>query len=323
MNNCKVMEDVECCIVGDPEGKSWDFITGVYDEVKGRDRWSLNEVEIKRFPDGEIKPKIKENVRKRDCYFIHDSRKAPADWFLELCLINEALRNSSANRIYNIFPYMRFVRQERKDESRVPISSRVVADNISRYANGVLTIDVHNQAIQGFYPSFDNLHSFRTVVDYFRKNHPEYIENVVVMSPDAGGGNRAEAFAKWIQAREIAIGAKHRDGDDVKIRLTGEVKDRNVIIVDDIIASGTTLIEGSCAARQEGARKVGVYATHGLFTEGLDRLEECLDFIVVGNTVVSPEIKNSGRVEVVDFSKLFGEAIRRVHRGESLSELFK
>lgn len=151
-----------CMILADKQGKAWDFAYSIYEILnKKNKKFEINEVEIKRFPDGEIKAKIKENVRKSNCFFIHDSSKNPAEWFLELALVNGALKTSSVNEITNVLPYMKFARQDRKDESRVSISSKVVADVIQLYANRVITCELHAPQIQGFYDiPVDNLYTF-------------------------------------------------------------------------------------------------------------------------------------------------------------------
>jgi ribose-phosphate pyrophosphokinase len=249
----------------------------------------------------------------------------PAEWFLQLALINETMRNSSAQEITDVLPYLRFGRQDRKDESRVPISSRAVAKSIEMYADKVLTIDVHNPGIAGFYDiPFDNLYSFMTVIDYLNKNHPGFFENAVIMSPDVGGAKRARSFAKRADVKRIAVGDKNReeDGEVENIQVIGDVGGRDVFIVDDIIDSGNTIVQSCDAVRERGARKVYAYATHGLFAEGADRLTKCLDMLVVGDTVLSKEVRERKDLVIVSFANLFAEAIYRINEGESLSALF-
>ncbi len=311
------------CLIADPESNAWQYAVDIHEKLKERSkRFQLGRIDIKRFRDGEIKPKIGRNVRKKDCFFIHDSSKRPADWFLELALINHTLKNSSANEVVDVLPYIRFMRQDRKDESRVPLSSRVVADSIGNYADRVLTIDMHNPSTQGCYGiPVDNLHSFPTVVAYLKRKQPTLLENMVVMSTDAGGAARATAFAKRIGHEDIAIGVKKRPaaGEVGSVKVIGDVAGRDVFIIDDIIDSGNTLVTAANAARAAGAKKVYVYCTHGLFTEGTEKITKACDAIFVGDTIKQTQ----PGVNAISFVPLFAEAIYRVSSGPSLSALFK
>lgn len=317
----------KCSIIADPNGSAWNFAEKVYQELsmKTPDKFELNKVVIQKFRDGEIKPKIEKNVRRKNCFFIHDSSKEPKEWFLEMALILEALKNSSSQEITVVLPFLRFSRQDRKDESRVPISAKVIADVIGMYADRALTLDVHDPRIQGFYNiPFDNLYSFSNAITYLKEKHPDFINNLVVMSPDAGGGKRAEAFAKRINSdADIVVGYKTRQkaGEISNLKITGDVKDKNVLIVDDMVDSGNTLIKAGSAAKEAGAKRVGVYCTHALFTEGSEKVRKCFDFVIVGDTIVNQKLKETG-VEVISFAPLFAQAIYRINEGESLSDLF-
>ena len=190
--------DYKCSILANPEGQAWSFATKIYETLQQRsNNFEMNRVTIKHFRDGECKPKIELNVRKKNCFFIHDSNLKPADWMLQLLLINEALHNSSSHEVVNVLPYLKFSRQDRKDESRTSQSAKALVSIIDPYANRGLTIDLHNPAIQGFYNiPFDNLYSSPTVAKHLREHHANILEDLVVMSPDAGGAARARAFAK-------------------------------------------------------------------------------------------------------------------------------
>lgn len=316
------MVEVKYCIIANPKGKSWDFAQGVFNDLRLRsNQFELNEIEVKEFRDGELKPKIKNNVRGKICFLIHDSNERPDRWFLELCLINQALKKSAAKEIINIFPYFKFARQDRKDESRVPISAEVVADVVELYANGVLTLDVHTPAIDGFFKiRFDSLHSFETVVKHL-KSKGENFSNFVVMSPDAGGAARATAFAKRMGINEVVIGYKVRKeaGEVSELKISGDVKDKDVFIVDDLVDSGNTLVKAAKVARENGARKVYAYCTHGLFTLGVDHATQSLDKFYVGDTIKQQPHE---KLEVISFTSLFAEAIYRMSQGMSLSALF-
>ncbi|VVB77796.1 Ribose-phosphate pyrophosphokinase [uncultured archaeon] len=315
----------KCALLADPQGYGWEFAKGISQELKkGNNGFELNKIDIKRFKDGEIKPKIELNVRKRNCYFIHNPNSRPADWFLELCLINQGLKKSSAQEIINVFPYLKFSRQDRKDESRVPISASVVADVISLYADRVLTIDFHNSSIDGFYTvPVDNLSSYPVVIKHLKENHPKILENLVIMSTDAGGAPRAKAFAKKLGITEVAVGYKSRErANEVEsFKILGDIKDKNVFIVDDMVDTGGTLIKACEYAKNAGALKTYGYCTHGLFTEGVKKVTDCFDLFFVGDTLKLPETPGKN-VEIISFIPLFAEAIYRTSEGESLSELF-
>jgi ribose-phosphate pyrophosphokinase len=318
----------QCSIIANPAGNAWEFAKEIYEKLNKKangGKYELNEVNIKTFRDGEIMPRIKENIRRKNCFFIHDSSLPPSKWLLQLNLINETMKNSSAQEITNVLPYLKFARQDRKDQSRVPISSRAIAKSIGRYADKVLTIDVHNPSIAGSYDiPFDNLYSFTTVIDYLNKKYPGFFENMVVMSPDVGGAKRARSFAKRAGVKKIVIGDKNReeDGEVESIQIIGDVKGKNVLMVDDIIDSGNTMIQSCEACRKQGAKKVYAYVTHGLFTEGIDKLTKCFDMLIVGDTVLSPEMKMRDDLVVISFADLFAESIYRINEGKSLSELF-
>jgi len=319
------MTELDCMLVADPNGKSWEFALDIYKNLKKKsEKFHLNEVHVQRFRDGEIKTKIKDNVRQKKCFFIHDSSKNPAEWFLELLLVNETLKNSSAYEVNDVLPYLKFSRQDRKDESRVPISARVVADCISVYASRIITSDVHSPQIQGFYRiPFDNLYTFSTILGYLKNNHPEILENLVIMSPDAGGADRAKSFAKRLGTEEFVVGYKHRKvaGEVAEFKLLGDVKDKNVLIIDDMIDSGNSLVEAAKKTKEQGAKKVFAYATHGLFNENArEKLSKELDKTFVSNSIPQQDYENIETISLVD---LFSEAIYRTNEGLSLSELFR
>ena len=317
------MNNGKFSIIADPASPNWNFALKIYENLSKRSPdFELNKVNIREFRDGEIKPKIELNVRGKCCFFIHDSSKKPANWFLELALINQALVKSSASEIIDILPYLKFSRQDRKDESRVSINAKAVADLIDEDADGILTLDVHNPAIDGFYDvRFDNLRSFKTVIEHFQLNHPDIFSNLIVMSPDTGGTERANAFAKKTQIADIAIGYKLRKvaGEVDSLKILGDVQGKNVLLIDDIVDSGNTLIKASKAVREQGAKKVYAYCTHGLFTEGLEKVVENFDMFFVSDTLVQ---KSHPKLEVISLVPLFAQAIYRISKGESLSELF-
>jgi ribose-phosphate pyrophosphokinase len=312
----------KCSLIADKDGYGWNYTKKIYDYLKNG--FESNQVDIKRFRDGEIKPKIKNNIRKRNCYFIHDTALTPAEWFTEMCLINGTLKKSAAQEIVNVHPYLKYARQDRKDESRVPISAKVVADVIQLYAHRLMTLDVHNQSIDGFYNiPVDNLSSYPVVIKHLKDKHPELLENLVIMSTDAGGAPRAKDFAKKLGISDIAVGYKTREksGEVESLKILGNIEDKNVLIIDDIVDSGGTLIKAYESARKNRAKKISCYCTHGLFTNGVRKITDCFDYFFIGDTLKLPE-KPGKNTEIISFIPLFAEAIKRTSAGESLSELF-
>jgi len=319
------MDTYKCSILAERDGKAWNFSYSIFENLKRRsDKFELNEIGIKRFRDGEIKVKIKDNIRGKNCFFVHDSSKAPAEWFLELVLVNEALKYSSANQITDVLPYMRFSRQDRKDESRVAVNARAVSDVISLYAGRVLTVDAHSALLPSFYRiPFDNLYSSRALFEYLKQRHPELLEKVKIMSPDVGGTSRAKAFATRFGIEDIVIGYKYRkvEGEVSEFKIVGDVRDQDILIVDDIVDSGNTLVEARRNLRDSGAGRVYVYCTHGVFSENArEKVSKNFDLVMVTNSIPQPEYEN---IEVIPLNELFAEAIYRTNEGLSLSELFE
>ena len=320
------MPNHECVIIANPEGNAWGFANDIYKNLSKRDKkFKLNELRVEKFRDGETKVRIKENIRRANCFFIHDSSLHPDEWKTQLHFVNHAMKFSSANEIVDVLPYHKFLRQDRKDESRVGVNAKAIADMIGLYADRVLTIDAHFEQIQGFYDiPVDNLYSSITLSEYLRERHPELLKNVVVMSPDVGGTTRARGFANKLGIEDIAIGHKHRPkpgeiSEDYKI--VGDVAGRDVLLIDDIVDSGGTLVTAAVTAKKLGAKQVYSYCTHGVFSEGArERMAGGLDLAIVSDSIYQPSHEG---IEVMPLAPLFAEAIYRTNEGESLSELFR
>jgi len=313
-------------IIANPEGNAWNFAYSIYKKLNRRSkRYKLNELYVKQFRDGEIKIKIKESIRRKNCFFIHDSSLEPSQWLMQLIFANEAMKNSSANEVIDVLPYLKFSRQDRKDESRVSINAKIIANTICLYANRVLTVDSHSSQIQGFYTiPFDNLYSSGMLVKYLKKRHASFLRDIVVMSPDAGGASRARAFADKLGIEEIVIGSKHRPkaGEIDEYKITGNVKDKNVLIIDDIVDSGNTLIRAAREARRNGAKEIYAYCTHGVFSDNAyDKVSKELDLIIVSNSIYQKT--RNDKVEIIKLDDFFAEAIYRTNEGKSLSKLFE
>jgi len=320
------MGNSKSIILADPDSESWDFACNVYEKIKQRDEnnISIGKVEITRFNDGESYVHIAENVRGKNCFFVHDCGKNPNDWLIELMLVNDALKRASAALVTDILPYMKYSRQDRKHVSRVPVSARVIADSIGYRADRVMTTDLHADQIQGFYNKpFDNLYAFPILIKYLKEKYAEFLKNSIVIAPDAGGVHRARAFAKRID-KEIAIIDKRREkaGEVAGMNIVGEVEGKNAIIVDDMIDTGGTLIEACKALKKNGAQDVFACCTHAVFSKNAEQmLSEVFDKVIVSDSI--PKKMNNNKVDIVSLAELYAEAIYRINEGLSLSELFE
>lgn len=326
------MGENEVLILADPNGNSWNFAEEIYNKLVSNPKrtrvYELGKIQIKKFNNGEIYSQILNNVRKKTCFFIQDSTMTPQDWLVSFAFINDALMRSSAGKINDVFTYMNFSRQDRITEPRVPISASVVAEIINNPAykvNRVITTDLHNPTIQGFYRvPFDNLKAYPTIIQYLKKNYPDFLSNLVIVAPDAGSAPRAKSYNKKLEGN-IAIIYKERAeaGKIDKMTVIGEVKDKNALIVDDMIDTGGTLIEAAKQLKENGAKAVWACATHGVFSNNaLEKLNNSnLEKIIITDSISQ---KNNGKVEVVSLVGLFSEVIHRMcHHGESISELYQ
>ena len=280
--------------------------------------------DISRFADGEIRVQIFENLRGKDV-FIVQSTHPPADNLMELLLLIDAARRASAWRITAVIPYFGYARQDRKDQPRVPISAKLVANLIERAGvDRALTVDLHSEQIQGFFDiPVDNLFATPVFKDYFGTlNSEEYM----VVSPDVGGTKRAWAVAKKLGNLPLAVIDKRRPAPNKAevIYLIGKVKGKKLLIVDDIIDTGATLAEAVAHLMENGAKEVYAAATHGLFSRGAkERLSQCgLKEIVITNTVPVERERLPEGTKVLSIAPLLGEALVRIHESKSVSQLF-
>jgi ribose-phosphate pyrophosphokinase len=284
----------------------------------------LGEAEVGRFNDGEIHVHIQENIRGCDV-FVVQSTQAPADNLLELLIMIDACRRASAQRVTAVLPYFGYARQDRKDQPRVPITAKLVANLITQSgADRVLTMDLHSAQIQGFFDiPFDHLFAVTVLIRYFRDLA---IPDLLVVAPDVGSIKMARAYAKRLGV-SLALVDKRRKGiDDAEVmNVIGEVADHNVVIFDDVISTGKTIGQAAKALRKNGAREIFVCATHAAFsndTEG-NLADAPIREIVVTDTIPQPADRlKSHRVRTLSVSGLLGEAIRRIHEERSLSSLF-
>lgn len=285
----------------------------------------IGEATVSSFSDGEVRVKIEENVRGADV-FIAQSCCAPVnDSIMELLIMIDALKRSSANRITAVIPYFGYGRQDRKDQPRVPISAKLVADIITTAgADRVLTMDLHAGQIQGFFNiPVDHLYALPVLMDYITKRK---INDLVIVSPDAGGVERARAFAKRLQAN-LAIIDKRREGPNQAqvMNIIGDVQGKSALLLDDMIDTAGTIVQGAQACYDKGAREVWAGCTHPVLSgPALDRLQQsCLAEVVVTDTIpLRGKEARCPKLHVLSVAPLLGEAIRRIHDDESVSSLF-
>jgi ribose-phosphate pyrophosphokinase len=284
----------------------------------------LGDVTIRRFADGEIFVRIDENVRGRDVYIIQPTF-APADSIMELLLLLDAARRASSARITAVVPYLGYARQDRKDQPRVAIGAKLMANMITvAGADRVLGIDFHAHQLQGFFDiPVDHLYASPVITRYFRDKR---IENLVVVAPDVGAAKMARGFAKRLGG-SIGIIDKRRPTANVAevLNVIGEVEGRDCLLADDLIDTAGTMAESIAALKKRGARNVYCCATHALLSgpavERLARSE--VTEVVVTNTIPIPEEKRFDRLTVLSVADLIARAIRYTHSNESVSSLFE
>lgn len=315
-------------ILADPKGKAYTFARKVYEKLNANEhrerKFQFVEVEISKFNDGEIFSKILKSVREKDCYFIHDSSMPPQDWAFSLMQINEALNRSQAKRVIDVLPYMKYSRQDRLTEARTPISASIIARMINKSVNGVITTDLHNPAIHLAYNekiAFENLKGYKTISTYIKEKYPEFLENAVIVAPDAGSTKMAASYAKRLGLGLVVADKERKKAGEVgDMIIIGEVKNKNALIPDDMIDTGGTLIKAAETLKEKGANKIYACATHGLFSKGIKALNNSpLEKIIVTDSI--PQ-KSKGKIEIVTLTDLFAETIFRISHGYSVSELF-
>lgn len=289
---------------------------------------SLGDATVGRFSDGEIQVQINENVRGGDIFIVQSTCAPTNDNLMELIVMVDALRRASAGRITAVIPYFGYARQDRRVRSaRVPITAKVVADFLSSVGvDRVLTCDLHAEQIQGFFDvPVDNVFGSPILIDDILKKAD--LVNPIVVSPDIGGVVRARAVAKLLNDTDMAIIDKRRPKANVSqvMNIIGDVKDRDCILVDDMIDTGGTLVKAAEALKERGARRVFAYATHAVFsgTAAKNLANLALDEVVVTDTIPLPdEIKALNKVRVLTLSSMLAEAIRRISNEESISAMF-
>lgn len=287
----------------------------------------LGDATVSKFSDGEIFVRINESVRGRDVFLIQ-STSVPAEiHMMEMMIMVDALKRASANSVTAVMPYFGYARQDRTTEPRVPITAKLVANLLTTSGiDRIVTMDLHAGQIQGFFDiPVDNLYATPIITNYL-KDKGYFGEEYVVLSPDAGGVPRARSYAKLLDT-SLAIIDKRRTGPNVAkaMNVIGDVKDKNVIIIDDMIDTAGTLTEAASAVIENGAKSVIAAATHGVLSgPALERIiKSKINEVIITDTInASKEVLNNGKIQVLSTANLFAEAIIRIYKKESISSLF-
>jgi ribose-phosphate pyrophosphokinase len=284
----------------------------------------LTDPRLRRFPDGEINVKIEDSMRGHDVFVIQPTSPPVNEHLMELFIILDALRRASAGRVTAVIPYYGYARKERKTQPREPISAKLVANFLTLAgADRLLLLDLHAEAIEGFFDvPTDHLSPHRIIADHLKTLN---LHHLTIVAPDAGGGRRAEAVANDLNA-PIAFGYKRRVGDEVEmIAVSGDVKGRDCVVVEDIITTGGTIAKLATALRSQGASKVLIAATHPVLTgNAVERLRNAdVDEVIVTDSVPIPPEKMGPPLKILSVAPLLAEAIIRVHENRSVSELFR
>jgi ribose-phosphate pyrophosphokinase len=285
----------------------------------------LGQARLRRFPDSEVSFQIDENIRGADVFIVQPTSNPVDQHLMEMMVMVDAFRRSSAARITAVIPYYGYARQDRKDKPRVPISAKLVANLLSAAGtNRVLTMDLHKAQIQGFFDiPVDHLFAAPVIIEYCsRLQYP----NVTIVSPDAGGAERARAYAKRLDA-ELAIVDKRRseDGTAEVMNVIGDVRGRTCILQDDIIDTAGTIQKAAMALKDAGAERVLACAVHGVLSgPAIERIEKSpLDQLIVTNSnPLRGEAQNCKKIVVLSVARLLGQAIRNIHEETSVSSLF-
>jgi len=285
----------------------------------------LGGAKIEKFPDGEKAIKLEDDVRGRDCFVLQSTCEPVDEHLMELLIYLDCLRRASANRITAVIPYFGYARQDRKDEGRVPITAKLVANLITTAgADRVLAIDLHAHQLQGFFDiPVDHLMGELVLSKYFKDKR---LKNLTVVSPDVGNIKTAARYVAHLGG-DLAIVHKRRvSGSEVEAHeIIGEVQGKNILMCDDIIATAGTVCGAAKRVKECGAEKIYVGATHGVLAgEALEQLEQApIDEVVVTDTIpLNAKAKKLGSIKVLTVSAMLGEAIKRIHRDESVSSLF-
>lgn len=284
---------------------------------------SLGDALVSHFPEGEIHVQINENVRGKDVFIVQSTCSPPNDMLMELLILLDAARRASARRVTAVIPYYGYARQDRKDKPRVPITAKLVANLlVTSGASRVLTMDLHAGQIQGFFDiPVDHLYSINVISKYFASKK---IKNLAVVSPDIGGIRMARAYSKVLNAPLAIVDKRRENASEIKVmNIIGEVKGRNVVIVDDLVSTAGSLLEASLALKKEGAKDIYAAVVHPVLAgPAIERLKKSPIKEVVVTDSIPLNGKKLSKIKVLSVAPLLAEAIKRIHINESVSSLF-
>lgn len=282
---------------------------------------------ISIFSDGEIRVRIAPNMRRRHVFIIQPAAPRVNDNIMEILFMIDAAKRASASEISVIIPYFAYARQDRKELPRVPISSSVVAQMLENTgASRIVTVDIHSEQQQGFVQiPWDNLYGSYALLPTIKA---EKLDNIVVSSPDKNGLHRATGYAKLLNASGVALVYKQRDvtlnNESEASAMIGEVKGKNVILVDDMLDTGGTIVHAANFLKKEGAKSIRVAVTHGLFSgNAMEKISDsAIDEVIITDSIEQrPEVANNPKVKIATIAPLLAEAIKRIKSGESISSL--
>jgi ribose-phosphate pyrophosphokinase len=284
----------------------------------------LGKCEVSAFPDGETFVKIEENVRGEDTFVVQSSSPPTNHHLMELFIMMDALRRASASRITAVMPFYGYARQDRKDQPRVPITAKLVANLlVAAGANRILTMDLHAQQIQGFFDiPVDHLYAAPVIYDYLKAKQ---LNELVVVSPDVGGLKMAHAYSQVLDAGLAIVAKRRKSATEVEsMTVIGEIRGKTALMVDDLTETAGTLTTAAALLRRKGARKVVACVSHAILNDlGIDRLRKSnIDELVTTDTVLRPAISGV-KITTLSVAGLLGEAIKRIHNNSSVTSLFE
>ncbi len=282
------------------------------------------DVLVGKFPEGEVQVQIRENIRGKDIFIVQSTCTPPNENLMELLILIDAAKRASAKRITAVLPFFGYARQDRKDKPRVPITAKLVANLITKAgADRVLTMDLHAGQIQGFFDiPVDHLYSIGVIGDYIRQKK---LKNLVVVSPDVGGIRMARAYAHLLESSFAVVDKKRESSSQIHVmNIIGEVKDKTVVIVDDLVSTAGSLVEAVKALRAAGALDIYAAIVHPVLVgPAIERIKTSdLSELIVTNSIPLPIEKQTVKIQQLSVALLLAEAIHRIHRNESVSSLF-
>ena len=284
----------------------------------------LGKSTVSSFPDGETFVKIEENVRGEDVFVVQSTSPPTNHHLMEMFIMMDALRRASASRITSVIPFYGYARQDRKDQPRVPITAKLVANLlVAAGANRILTMDLHAQQIQGFFDiPVDHLYAAPVMYEYLKRKN---LQDLVVVSPDVGGLKMADAYSQVLNGGLAIVAKRRKSAEEVEsMAVIGEIRGKNVLMVDDLTETAGTLTNAAALLRKKGAKKIYACVSHAILNDlGVERLRKSrIDELITTDTVLRPAI-DGVKITTLSVAGLLGEAIKRIHSNSSVTSLFE